>query len=314
MLSCRTFALWGFFVGMVSCQVSDGNKHHSSISTTTHVLECSKVIDVVVDMKGSYDINAEVANETASPCPYVYWEPSVPGLVSIDTRLRAIGGPPCLPSVEGAARDLCSVSTTSDQVNVSCLDDKGAIHVGGESLANIATSIRTVPACVQIVNRIGQRNLDRRTAEWLANRAACVDKATTRRKIPVYLEVSEAPSSAQCRSGQAILCASLRLSIPAVGFARDLGDIGNYPACVASRIVDPNGIRFDCSDLGLSAANVYTSGNKVFFRTGNERTSDSKRPEDATMQSVDLPCGLEPDFRIRGPAKIQWASEPKKHQ
>jgi hypothetical protein len=307
---CRLFALVGFLWGMDSCQVSDGKRQHSLERATAPEPECSKMADIVVDMKGSYDINTAAASEIASPCPYVYWEPSLSGLVSIDTRLRGIGGPACLPSIEAAARDMCSVTVTRDQVRVACVDDNGKVRVGTESFTNIATSLKLAPACLRIVDRIGRHDLDKRVAEWHANRTACADKAATRKKTPVFLEISESSRSVECLSSGPIICASLRLSIPVVKLTRDLGEIGNYPACAASRTTDPRGIRFACSDLGLSAANVYSVGNKVFFRTGHGHTGDSKKSEDVSVQSVELPCDQEPEFKIRSQVKIEWASEP----
>ena len=205
--------------------------------------------------------------------------------------------------------EMCSTTIGHDKIEVSCLDDNGAIRIGSETQANIAAQLKVQPQCIRVVDRIGQHNLEILAEEWKRTVSACESSKSRRVKTPVILSITHPPKSADCFVNGANLCASLRLNIPAIHFSKYLGDIGNYAACGATRIQQPLGVRYSCSDLGLSAVNVYVYGSTIYFRTAPETARGREPLPDVPMQSVTLPCGMEPEFKIHGYQGVNWTAD-----
>jgi hypothetical protein len=295
------FGIWG-------CRTNDQAKVTPMASvkaqaiSSTAIPACPRYVDISIDIEGGYDVNVNAGNERGTTYPFISWTPTSVSVLEVGQEPRSLGGPTQFPGFGASPRDLCSVEVRGTDIHSACLDDVGQLRSSSTPLQPIAERLKVTPNCVRIDNKVGRRDLTAVQRQWQLTGSACAVKGEPRRRTPVILEVYTPPRASHCWTPGGQVCANLRLKIPAIHFAMELGDLDNWGACGASRPTDsPPGIEYSCSDLGLSSANVYSYGNRVFYRTGYLTDWKSGKLHDVPMRSVELPCGLEPDFRLIAP-------------
>ena len=286
---------------MIACHRSDS--HKTSILTT--VTKCEETRKVRLGVAGGYGINGAGLYGEKDTLPYIYLDPifdaGTPRTVP-PTKMFELAR---YPAVSAKPRELCTAEVVSGRTTVQCIDGTGVAVPVALKLDEVASRLGISLHCLEVENEIGLRNLNRITQEWKTTLADCSETPKSR-STEVILEMLHPPRSAGCEVNDHPLCAQVRLSIPSIGFKRDLGLIWNFPLCSIGYLRNPAGIQVACSDNSLSYAEVYHYQNTVFYRIGE--TDEQRNGSGPAMQNIVLPSRAKPVFRFRSFVPIKSES------
>jgi len=287
---------------LITCQRSESEK--PPIPPVAR--ECAETRRVRLGIAGGYGINGFSLFGVEDTLPFVYLDPvfeagsprTVPPLKLF--RLAQY------PAVSVESSELCTAETDSGGPAVRCLGEDGKAVSVALRLDELASRLGVNARCLELENGIGSRALDRLTERWQTTLAAC-SKESKSKSAEVMLELRAPPASAGCGGPTHPRCAQVQLSIPPIGFKKNLGVIWDFPQCSVTHLPAPVGIEIACSGNSLSYAQVYHYGRAVFYRI--EEASDQRREgRGPAMQEVSLPSGTRPVFRFRSFAPLNGES------
>jgi hypothetical protein len=283
--------------GSITCHRNESKKSPPPPVALTNSAICQKAWKVKLGIAGGYGINGTYLHGETANGPFVYLDPSfgigTPRTVPPFTRHRLAQ----YPAVAVDPRELCTSEVVAGEMSVRCLNDSGLPVPVELRLDEVASRLGVSRYCLELENEIGSRNLDGIMQNWKKVLANCSGKAKGQR-TEVILELRHPSKSADCGTKGHPTCAQVRLAIPAIGFKKDVGVIWNFPLCIVRDLTSPAGIQVACSDNDISYAEVYHYRNTVFYRIEKD-TEQAPNGGGPAMQSIALPCGVEPVFRFR---------------
>jgi hypothetical protein len=226
--------------------------------------------------------------------PFVYLDPVLePAMTQVQYTSSA--RLPIFPALSRPPGEFCSSKVIGRELDVRCLDDEGTPTPVALQLDEVAKRLSVPRECLVIQNELGTRSLEELSQQWKLVLGRCAG-AANRRRVAVKLDLERPQEDSGCAS--APICALVRLSVPAIGLRKRLGHIWNFPLCTATRMTQPKGIQVSCSDSSESYAAVYTHGGSLFYRVA-ETDEEIRKGVGPSMQMVELPCGMEPEFEFR---------------
>jgi hypothetical protein len=264
---------------------------------------CDELWTVRLDVEGSYAINPGYAG----PTPHIFSTVEGPPnhFLQGPTTVVVL---PAWPAVSALPTELCSATVADRVVELNWLGDDGEPLTTKVDAAEIGRRYGRDARCMRVSERIGTRSLEPVRAAWRDAVAGCGGDAGARR-VPVFLDFRP-PTVKGDAFGRIYYdshgkpgALAVRLTVPSLGFRRELGMLWNYPVCgPPARLENMNGIEFGCSDDSISTAIAYQIGRFVFYRTDalSEKTDGGQvREVEPPMQRLELPCGAVADFHVR---------------